>query len=220
MILLAITMLLLTSMTIFPTLAQEDDPVIFIISPTATYMGGSGWYAGYVIVGRSGTYTLDISATGSQMQYPITNVRVIALASDEAVVGGLKSLYIEGMQIIGFQTGKPPYYVANGGPFQEPDYYGYNDTYVIPQLTYDEAHHPDHWEQITVKVEFQSTATINSKIMFLCYGTDAQGKPAESPFSGGTMFVIPDLAGTLVGLTAFGSAFGIYSLRKRRKPKV
>ena len=143
-----LTTFLILSIMIFPVLAQEDDPVIFIISPTSTYVGGSGWYAGYVIVGKSGTYKLNISATGSQSQYPITNVKVIVLASNEAAAGGLKSLSIEGTPITGFTAGKPPYYVANGGPFQEPDYYGYNDAYLISQLTYNEAHHPDHWKQL------------------------------------------------------------------------
>jgi len=213
---LSIITILLMSMVISSAFAQEDDPVIFIIGEGSTYVGGSGWYAGYVIYGRSGTYTLNISATGSEKQFPITSVKVIALASDEATAGGLKSLTIEGMSIIGFQTGKPSYYVANGGPFKEPDYYGYNDTYVITQLTYAEAHHPDHWVQITVTVEFKPTATTNSKIMFLCYGTDADRNPAETPFSGGTMFAVPDLASTLMGLTAFGGAYGLYYLRKRK----
>ena len=213
---LSIITILLVSMVISSALAQEDDPVIFIIGEGSTYVGGSGWYAGYVICGRSGTYTLNISATGSKEHFPITNVKVIVLASDEAATEGLEFLTIEGTSIIGFQTGKPPYYVANGGPFKEPDYYGYNDTYVIPQLTYNDAHYPDHWVQITVTVEFKPTATTNSKIMFLCYGIDAKGKPAETPFSGGTMFAIPDLASTLMGLTAFGGAYGLYHLRKRK----
>ena len=213
---LSIITILLVSMVISSALAQEDDPVIFIIGEGSTYVGGNGWYAGYVIYGRSGTYTLNISATGSEKHFPITNVKVIVLASKEAATGGLEFIIIEGTSIIGFQTGKPPYYVANGGPFKEPDYYGYNDTYVIPQLTYDDGHHPDHWVQITVTVEFKPTATTNSKIMFICYGTDAKGKPAETPFSGGTMFAIPDLASTLMGLTAFGGAYGLYYLRKRK----
>jgi hypothetical protein len=212
MIALSLMLIVISSVS-----AQEDDPVIFIIGEGSTYVHGSGWYAGYVIYRRSGTYTLNISATGSESHFPITNVKVIVLASDEAAEGGLKSLSIEGVPIKGFQTGKPPYYIADGGPFKEPDYYGYNDTYVISELTFDEVHHPDHWVQITVTVEFQSTATTNSKIMFLCYGIDAKGKPAETPFSGGTMFVIPDLASTLVGLTAFGGAYGLYYLRKRKK---
>jgi len=206
--------ILLMSMVISSAFAQENDPAIFIIGEESTYIGGSGWYAGYVIYGQSGTYKLNISATGCQ--FPIENVTVIVLASNETANGGLKSLSINGTSIIGFQTGKPQYYVANGGPFQEPDYYGYNDTYVIPQLTYNDAHHPDHWVQITVTVEFKPTATTNSKIMVLCYGTDAEGKPAETPFSGGTMFAIPDLASTLMGLTAFGGAYGLYYLRKRK----
>jgi hypothetical protein len=217
---LSIITILLMSIVISSALAQEDDPVIFIVGEGSTYVGGSGWYAGYVICGRSGTYKLNISATGSEGHFPIPKVKVIALASYEAATSGLKSLSIEGMSIIGFQTGKPPYYVANGGPFQEPDYYGYNDAYVIPQLTYEEAHHPDHWVQITVTVEFMPTATTNSKIMFLCYGTDAKGRPAKTPFSGGTMFAIPDLASTLIGLTAFGGAYGLYYLRKRKIMKI
>jgi len=212
--------ILLILMVIAPVLAQEeDDPVIFIVGEGSMYMHGSGWYAGYAIYGCSGTYILNISATGSPGHYPIINVKVIALASDEAAGGELKSLTIEGMPIFGFQTGKPPYYTANGGPFQEPDYYGYNDTYVIPQLTYDEAHHPEHWKQITITVEFQPTATTNSKIMFLCYGTDNKGQPAETPFSGGTMFTIPELASTIIGFTTMIGATGVYRLRRYRKTK-
>jgi len=216
---LLIATISLTAILISSVAAQEEDPEIFIIGEGSTYIKGSGWYAGYVICGRSGTYKLNISATGSDKQFPIKNVKVIVLASNEAALGGLKSLYIEGKPIIGFQKGEPQYYTANGGPFKEHDYYGYNDTYVIPQLTYDEAHHPEHWKQITVTVEFQPTATTNSKIMFLCYGTDAQGNSVETPFSGGTMFVISDLASTLIGLTAFSGAYITYTLRKHRKPE-
>lgn len=146
-------------------------------------------------------------------------MKVIVLASEEAANGGLKFLSIEGMPITGFQQGEPSYYWAQGGPFKEPDYYGYNDTYEIQQLTYDQVNYPNNWIQITVTVEFEPTATANSKIMFLCYGTDAKGKPAKTPFSGATMFVIPDLASTLTGLTAFGGAYGLYCLRKRKMTK-
>jgi hypothetical protein len=51
------------------------------------------------------------------VQYPITNVKLIALASDEAAGGGLKKLVIEGLSITGFEQGKPAYYTKNGGPF-------------------------------------------------------------------------------------------------------
>lgn len=214
--LLATSLLLLVA--VFPTFAQEEDPVIFVVGEGSTSPHGSGWYAGYVIVGRSGTYILNISATGSPSQYPITDVKLIVLASDEAAGGGLKSISVEGVSIVGFQPGKPPYYTANGGPFQEPDYYGYNDTYVIPGgLTYDEAHHPDHARQITVTVEFQSTATKDSKIAFLCHGIEAKDMPAETPFSGQTMFTISELAGTILGLAAMGGAYGVYKVRKRRE---
>jgi hypothetical protein len=213
---LSIITILLMSMVISSALAQEDDPVIFIIGEGSTYVGSKGWYAGYVIYGRSGTYTLNISATGGSCRFPIKNVKVIVLASEEAATGGLESLTVNGTPIIGFQSEKPPYYSAKGGPFQESDYYGYNDTFVIPQLTYAEAHYPEHWVQITVTVEFNLTATTNSKIMFLCHGTDAEEKSAETPFSGGTMFVIPDLESTLMGITAFGGAYGLYYLRKRK----
>jgi hypothetical protein len=87
---------------------------------------------------------------------------------------------------------------------------------VIPQLTYDEAHHPDHAKQITVIVEFQPSATTASKIAFLCHGIDANDMPAETPFSGGTMFTIPEVAGVIVGLGAMASAFGVYRLKKRK----
>jgi spore maturation protein SpmA len=76
-------------------------------------------------------------------------------------------------------------------------------------------------------VDFNTAATTNSKIMFLCYasaqiqiGNHVTTIKYKTPFSDGTTLVIPDLASTLMGLTAFGSAYGLYYLRKRKIMKI
>lgn len=201
-------------MMVVPAFAQS----IFVIGQGSTDVGGTGWYAGYVITGVSGTYTLNISITGGANAFPFSNIKVIALVSNESVLqGGLAKLIINGTQIDGFEVGKPAYFWPNGGPFSEPDFYGYNDTYVIPELTYAEAHHPDNWVQLPVTVEFSSTATEASKVMFVCYGFDVTGKDAKTPFSGGTMFVVPEVETTLIGFSAFACAFGFYAWKRRGK---
>jgi len=200
----------------------EEDPVISVLVNGSNYVGGSGWYAGYVVLGASGTYMLEISANGPERLFPVTNVKVIAVVSDEAAAGGLKSLSINGMPITGYtQTSNPPpYYVAQGGPFQEPDYYGYNDTYAIPQLTYPEDAWPNGAKEVPVTIEFASTATQNSKVMFLCFGIDSAGKPAETPFSKGTMFVIPFIPSTIIGLGAMVGVLGLFYFRKGRTKRL
>jgi len=50
--------------------------------------------------------------------------------------------------------------------------------------------------------------------MFLCYGFDVSGDGVKTPFNEGTMFVIPELLSTLMGMGAFGAAFGLYWFRK------
>lgn len=215
----SIVVFLFLSGQLLPVLALEEDPSIFVIGQGSTPMGGTGWFAGFAIYGSSGTYTLNISATGGETHYPITDVHLIALASDEAASGGLQALSIEGIPIIGFQPGKPAYYQKSGGPFQETDYYGYNDTYTIPQLTFEEANHPDHWKLVTVTIQFSSSATVDSRIAFVCHGTDNNGLAAETPFTEQTLFVIPEFSSIILGLTAMVSAYGIYYMRKRGKPK-
>ena len=111
---------------------------LFTIVLGSQQVDGSGWLAGYVVYGQSGTYTLQIAANGAQDSFPISNVKIIVLVSEDAAAGGLQALSIEGTPISTFTMGQPSYYGANGGPFAEPDYYGYNDQYVIPSLTYSE----------------------------------------------------------------------------------
>ncbi len=194
--------------------SDDEDPAMFIIAKEALYSGSSGWYAGYVVAGQSGTYTLNISATGSQRLFPVSNVKIIAVISDQAQAGGLSSLAINGVPITTFTAGIPAYYGANGGPFSEPDYYGYNDQYVIPQLTYQQTHFPDQWYQITVTVDFASTATEKAKVMFLCYGIDSHGNPAKAPFSQVTLFVLPEYVTPILGVAA---CFGAYIVFQKGK---
>ena len=190
---------------------------MFVIVLGSQDVGGSGWFAGYVVNGQSSTYTLRVSVTGSEKSFPISNVRVIVLVSVEAASGGIQSLSINGAPVAGFTKGTPSYYGANGGPFNEPDYYGYNDSYSIPQLSYSQVHYPDNAQNITINLQFSSSATINSKVMFLCYGTDAKGQALKTAFSNGTLMVVPEYA--LGGLVAFGACFFAFAVfRKRYKP--
>ncbi len=187
---------------------------IFVIALDSSDVGGSGWFAGYVVYGQSGTYTLMISANGNENSFPVTNIKVIVLVSNEAENGGLASLSIEGTLITTFTHGAPAYYGPNGGPFSEPDYYGYNDQYVIPTLTYSEGHWPESAKEVTVTVSFSSDATANSKVMFLCYGTDAKGQELKTAFSNGTLFVLPEYP---LPFLAVGGFFGAYAVFKKLK---
>lgn len=173
----------------------------------------SGWLSGYVVYGQSGNYTLAISASGSKSIFPITDARVIVLVSDEAAAGGIQSLKVDGVPIFGFTRGVPDYYDANGGPLSQPDYYGYNDSYVIPQITYSQGHYPDNAKDVTVSLQFSRSATSESKVMFLCYGITAQCKPLETSFSDSTLFVTPEYA--VSGLFAFGACFGAFVFYKK-----
>jgi hypothetical protein len=202
-------MLILSVTSVYRVKAQADDPAAFVVASGSTHSGGSGWCAGYVVNGQSGTFTLNIAVTGSQKQFPITGVKVIVAISDAAEAGGLASLSIDGTPITTWTPGAPPYYPP-GGPFQESDYYGYNDEYIIPQLTFSEAHYPDNWYQLTVTINFAPTATQSSKVMFLCYGTDNDGNPVKTPFSEGTMFVIPEYIGPIIALCSCFAAYGAY----------
>lgn len=49
--------------------------------------------------------------------------------------------------------------------------------------------------------------------------TNNNGKVAEPPFSEQTLFVIPEFANIILGLTAIVSIYGIYYMRKRERPK-
>jgi hypothetical protein len=178
-------------------------------------VSGDGWFSGYVVNGQSGSYVLRVSASGGANSFPITNIRIIVLVSDEAAAGGIKSLSINGTSISGYTKGAPVYYGANGGPFCQPDYYGYNDRYVIRTLSYSVGHYPDSAENITVNLQFNSSATVNSKVMFLCYGTDAKGASLKTAFSNGTLIVLPEYS--FGGLVAFGACFFAFLAFKKKR---
>jgi len=203
-----------------PVLAEED-PAFFVIGGT-NHVGGSGWYAGYVITG-SGSYELRIWATGSESQYPITQVKLVILISDEAQAGGLDSLTVNdgarARAISSWTEGEPDYYNAAGGPFSEADYYGYHEL-PLAEMGYDEVHWNDKpGRAVTVNIQFSSGATEASKVAFLCYGIDAKGQPVKTAFSMQTVFVVPELA-TIAGLVSMFSAFGVYSIVKQKKTKL
>lgn len=222
----AMIMLLLIAGAFFvSSAAAEDpsptpeDPVFFVIGDGATYSGGEGWYAGYVICDQSGTYTLHISANGPKKLFPVTNTKVIVCISDEAhetatvVIG---SNTTTPLTLTSYTQGPPAYYGASGGVFQEPDFYGYNDQYVIPSLSYNEIHWPDHYYPLQVTVTFAPEATQDSKVMFLCYGTDAAGWPAKTPFSGGTLIVpVPEFIYVPFSIIACAAAYSIYIKKKQ-----
>jgi hypothetical protein len=190
-----------------------DDPAFFVISKDAPYFGGSGWYAGYVVAGQSGTYKLNISATGLKELFPIGKVKIIVAISAKAQSGGLSLLSIEETKITKFTEGIPSYYGTHGGPFDEPDYYGYNDEYVIPELTYEEGHYPEGWYQVTLTVNFAPDATEDSKVMLFCYGEDSKGNPVETPFKQATLFVVPEYVTPLMGVVSCFAAYAVF--RKR-----
>jgi hypothetical protein len=198
----------------------DDDPVIFVIGDGSTYSGGTGWYAGYVICDQSGTYTLQISANGPQNRYPIVNTKVIVCISNEALSTATVTVGTNTatpLRLTSYTTGKPSYYGANGGVFKESDYYGYSDAYSIASLTYDQVHQSKSSYPLQVTVTFSAGATQNSKVMFLCYGTDAKGDSAETPFSGGTLIVAaPEFSVAPVALLA---CFGAYAVYKRKNEK-
>jgi len=203
--------------------AVEEDPSIFviIIDSTGYYLGGTGWYAGYVVYG-SGTYSLQIFATGGENSglWPVSDVHIVVAISDEAAGGDLSSLKINGVSITGFTLGPDPNWPVGpgesvGGPFSEPDYYGYNDTYVVPGGLTLSSGTRDNPKILTVEVSFSASATANSKIALLSYGTDAKGKPAKTPFSGGTTFVIPELS-TLFLIMAPFMALAAYTFKRKK----
>ena len=195
----------------------DEDPVLFIIGEGSTYMGAAGWTAGYVISGQSGTFTLQISATGPEKRFPVSDVKVVVCVSEEAAQKATVTIAPNTINELTITTythtnpASPPSYYPPGGVFSEPDYYGYNDDYIIPQLTYAETHHPTNYYSLQVTVTFAPDATQESKVLFLCYGIDSKGDPAKTPFSGGTLFVLPEywaplaICGFLSAFLAFGA---------------
>jgi len=203
---------------------EEEDPSIFVIVTDGSghYVGGSGWYAGYVVYG-SGTYTLQLFGTGGESSglWPVSNVHILVAISNEAATGGLSSLKINGESISVWTPGLCPNWPVGpeeggvGGPFSEPDYYGYNDTYVVPGgLTLDSGTR-EHPKILTVEVSFSPSATEASKVAFLSYGTDAKGNPAKTPFSGGTTFVVHELGTLLLTLAPF-AALAAYAFKRKK----
>jgi hypothetical protein len=201
---------------------DDEDPSIMIMVEGSVNVHGTGWYAGYVIAGRSGDYVIQVSANGPQRLFPVSNVRVIVLASAQAEEGGLQGLKINGHEITispsTFTPGIPSEYSKQGGPFKEPDYYGYNKETTLDPLTYQNAKYPTEWISIPITVTFSQAATENSKIMILISGTDSAGKPSLTPFSEGATFVVPEyLLGGLTALTVFLAAFAI--IKRKNLPR-
>ena len=201
---------------VFLGFQEASAATLFAMVLSAEDVGGSGWLAGYVVYDESGAYTLSISASGNQNSFPITNIKVIVAVSDEAAAGGVQSITIEGTPITGYTHGTPAYYGASGGPFSEPDYYGYNDDYVIPQLTYSEGHHPENAKDIAITVQFSDSATPNSKVMFLCYGINAQGQGLKTAFSNATL-IMPTPEYGLGSLMAFAVCISAFIAFKKSK---
>lgn len=203
-----------------PTPTVYEDPVMFLVGDGATSSGGTGWYAGYVICGQSGTYTLQISANGPATAFPVKNIKIIVCVSNEALSTATVTIGSDTaspLKLTSYTKGHPSYYIAQGGPFQEPDFYGYNDKYVINSLRYDQIHYPKYSYPLQVTVTFAPGATQNSKVMFLCYGTDANGQPAETSFSNGTLIVpTPEFAYALIPVIACFAGYGVYIKKKSR----
>jgi hypothetical protein len=201
------------------TAEDDTDPVLFIIGDGATYSGGTGWYAGYVIVDDSGTYTLQISATGPQSRFPVSNTKIVVCISDEAVSTAtvvIGSNTASPYTVTGYTNTNPSYYPP-GGVFSEPDYYGYNDAYTISTLTYAQSHHPESYYPLQVTVTFSPSATQASKVMFLCYGIDSKGDDAKTPFSGGTLFTpLPEYDWALAAFAVSFAALGVYKLKNKK----
>jgi hypothetical protein len=74
---LSIVVSLLVIGAIYVSVAKADS--FKVIAEGSTYTGGEGWYAGYTLISKSGTYNLDISVTGNK--FPITNVKVMPLSA-------------------------------------------------------------------------------------------------------------------------------------------
>jgi hypothetical protein len=58
-----------------------------------------------------------------------------------------------------------------------------------------------------VTIEFAAGANDKSKVVFLCYGSDANGNPVETPFNQGTLFVVPEYATPILGVAACFAAY-------------
>ena len=116
----------------------------------------------------------------------------------------------------GYKTTQPSYFPP-GGVFSEPDYYGYNDTYHIAELTYSQSHHPTNHYDLHVTVTFAAGATENSKVRLLCYGIDSKGDAAKTPFSGGTLIVaLPEFTVAPVAVLVCFVAFAVYKKQRTR----
>ncbi len=203
-------LIVVLSLSVGVVLAEES--TFFVIEKGAHYLGGKGWYAGYIVT-ESGTFEMRISASGDEKVFPIKEVRVIVAESKDAYDSGVKSIIIDGTKIEKIKEGTPDYYHATGGPFGEPDYYGYNDEYVIAELTYKEHHYPDGWYKLSVTIEFAADANDKSKVVLLCYGLDANGNPVETPFNQGTLFVVPEYVTPILGVAACFAAYVAFKSR-------
>lgn len=196
---------------------------LLITDSSGYYVGGTGWYAGYVVVGVGGTYDLEIFATGGENNghWPIRDVHIVAAISDEAAGGGLTSLKIDGVSITGWTPGLCPNWPVGpeeggvGGPFSEPDYYGYNDAYVVPGgLTTTSGTREDP-KPLVVEVSFGASATSDSKVALLAYGIDAKDQWLKTPYSGGTTFIVPELGTLLLTLAPF-AALTAYAFKRKK----
>ncbi len=227
-VLMSLVVLAIGALTVQSAFAAGGS--MFIIGDGSTQADIAGtWYCGYYINGSPGTntYTLYISATHGA-NYPINDVHVVVLINNAAHEGGLTQITLdtEKTDPDALTTASPDDftmgvfdYGAAGGPFTLADYYGYNRDYVIPTLTQAEAdknNGPGY--PLRVDITFAPTADENSKVYFLVYGTDNGGTTIKTPFSGGTLFVLPEYAfGGLMGIGACIGAFAVYSVRKKQK---
>lgn len=193
------------------------------VSSSGTYVGAEGWYDGYVVYATPGTHTYELilSATPG-MAFPLKDVHLVMLISDAAHDGGLTQIELECSKAgpktyypSDFTSGFLTTYGANGGAFQEPDYYGYNDAFTITPLSKTEVSKSHSGYPITVTITFDSEADENTKIYFLAYGYTNNGKYVKAPFSEGTLFVVPEYP--LGALAAVAAGFAALALVKTKK---
>lgn len=214
-LLFAMALIIALSFSIGIVCAEES--TFFAIEKGANYVGGAGWYAGYV-VSESGDFEMHISASGDEKAFPMEKVQIIVAESKAAFDGGVKSIAIDGVKIEKLTEGRPDYYKTPGGPFDESDYYGYNDEYVIKsELNFKEHHYPDGWYKLPVTIEFAAGANDKSKVAILCYGFDANGDPVETPFNQGTVFVLPEYVTPILGVAACFAGYGVFKIRAKTK---
>jgi hypothetical protein len=227
-ILICIAVLAISALAVQSAFASGGS--MFIMGDGATNADIAGtWYCGYVVAGSPGThtYTLYVSATHGS-NYPLSDVHIVVLISNAAHEGGLSQVVLSSSKTTAdtLTTSSPDDftigtfdYGASGGPFQLADYYGYNRDYVIPTLTQAEADKNNGpGFPIQAQITFGPTANSDSKVYFLVYGTDDNGNTVKAPFSGGTLFVLPEYAfGGLMGIAACIGAFAVYNVRKNKK---